>query len=625
MKPILYVSTEKTFTGNGVGVLSDAASCTVTEERNGSFELTMQYPVMGIHYGDITYRSLIMAKPSPDGAAQPFRVYRITRPLGGLVTVYAEHISYDLSGVTMPPFSAQGLAGAFSAITANAIPSGNGFAYWTDKASSASVSSTVPISVRSLLGGVQGSILDVYGGEYEFDRFTVKLWAKRGADRGVTIRYGKNLTTLEQDASCAAVYTAVYPYWTSEDVTVELPEKTVAVTGTFDFTRILPLDLSTAFEEQPTTDQLRTAAQYYIADNKVGVPTVSLSLSFAQLDGETVNLCDTVEVTFAALGISTHAKVVKTTFDVLRDRYESVELGTIRASVADTIAGQTMEIGNLPTTQAMQKAILNATAWITGTGGGYVIFKRNDAGQPTELLIMDSPDMAAAVNVWRWNLGGLGFSRSGVNGPYETAITQDGAIVGKFVTAEGLHVYSANIDGKLTASQIDATDLQVKAANITGTLTASQIDATDLQVKAANITGTLTASQIDATDLEVSAANITGTLTASQIDATNLHVDGANIDNLVVKNAEIESLSCSKLTGYMPSGRISDSTHELSELFVGDLTATEFSTTSITVPIIYVGSPVGSVAATINTVGIKYGGTQYSWDTIVSGGGAVFG
>lgn len=526
MNPILYSPTERAFADNGVGVLSDAASCIVTEERNGSFEMELQYPVAGIHYADITYRSVILARPRPDAAAQPFRVYRITRPMGGLVTVYAQHISYDLSGVAMPPFTAQGITGAFAAINASALPSDSGFTYWTDKTGTQSISSTLPLSVRSLLGGVRGSILDVYGGEYEFDRFTVRLWAKRGAERGVTIRYGKDLTSLEQEASCAAVYTAVYPYWTSGEETVELPEKTVSVPGTFDFTRILPLDLSSSFDDAPSVDRLRTAAQYYITDNKLGVPRVSLNLSFTQLDGEHVDLCDTVSVVFPAMGVTARAKVIRTTFDVLRDRYKGVDVGDIRANIADTIAAQAQDLDDMPTTQAMQKAILNATGWITGTGGGYVVFKRNDIGQATELLIMDSPEMSTAKNVWRWNLGGLGFSKNGVSGPYETAITQDGSIVGKFVTADGLHVYAANVDGVLQANQINADSLHVNAANVDGTFSADKI-----------VGGTIDADQINVTNLNADNIN-SGALKGAYLADSAVTVD--KIGSGAVTNPKIQ-------------------------------------------------------------------------------------
>lgn len=444
MKPILYPSTETAFDSNGLGVLSDAASCIVKEERNGSFELEMQYPIMGRHYSDIGYRALILAKPNPTGEAQPFRIYRITRPMGGMVTVYAQHISYDLSGVAVSPFAANSLAEALQALSDNAIPGDSGFSYWTDKSSGAKISSAAPLSVRSILGGVQGGILDVYGGEFEFNRFEVKLWTSRGDDRGVTIRYGKNLTTLEQDANCAEVYTAVYPYWTNGEVTVELPEKTVSVTGTFDFVRVLPLDLSGAFDAQPSADDLRASAQYYILDNNIGVPKVSLTVGFEQLAGDDVRLCDTVTVVFPKLGVDTKAKVISTAYDTLQGRFTAVEIGDVRTSIADTIAAQAANIQNMPTSADMQKAIVSATAWITGGGGGYLVAKRNAEGQFSELLIMDTPELTTSTKLWRWNSGGLGFSSDGGQ-TYETAITQDGSIVANFITTGEINAVNVKI------------------------------------------------------------------------------------------------------------------------------------------------------------------------------------
>lgn len=458
MIPMLYLPTETVFDSNGVGPLPDAVSCIVNEERNGAFELQMSYPSFGLHYNEIGYRSIILAKPNPTSQAQPFRVYRITKPMGGLSTVYAQHISYDLSGVVMPPFSANSLDEMIQALQNDSIPSNSGFAYQTDKSSGAKISSSAPISVRSLLGGVRGSILDVYGGEYEFDRYSVKLWKARGSDNGVTIRYGKNLTTLEQDANCASVYTAVYPYWYSEGTLVELTEKTIAVDGTFDFVRILPLDLTSAFDTQPTEEQLRTSAQYYIRDNKVGVPKVSLEVEFEKLGTDNVSLCDTVSVIFTAQGISTKAKVVSTTYDVLKDKYTSVEIGDIRTSIADTIAEQAADIQAMPTNADMQKAIISATAWITGGGGGYLVAKRNSEGQFSELLIMDTPELTDTTKLWRWNSGGLGFSANGGQ-TYKTAITQDGAIVADFITTGAL---SAN---RIKGGTIDADQITVKNLN----------------------------------------------------------------------------------------------------------------------------------------------------------------
>lgn len=535
MKPILYASTEREFATNGIGILSDAASCVVTEERNGSYELEMQYPVMGLHYASITYRSLILAKPKPDGEPQPFRVYRITRPLGGLVTVYARHISYDLSGVVVPPFSATGVEGVFDAIQAKAVPQDSGFTFWTDKTGTSGVATTVPNSVRSLLGGIRGSILDVFGGEYEFDRFTVKLWRHRGQDRGVTIRYGKNLTALEQDANCASVYTAVYPYWTSEDITVELPEKIVEAPGTYDFVRILPLDLTSVFKEQPTPDQLRTSAQYYIADNNVGVPRVSLSLSYAQLDGEKVDLCDTLTVTFAEMGVNTTAKVIKTVFDVLQDRYSSVEIGDMRASISETIAGQAETISALP--QTIQQAVLNATGWLTGDNGGYVIFRRNDAGQLVEQFISDSLDLQAAKNIWRWNLGGLGFSSNGINGPYKLAITQDGSFVADFITAGTLSaIVIQSLDGKskwnLSTGEMDLYNTKITTSSTGNTYTTEDYSQDDIDRLRSLFQGTATPTLSDYEKLDL---NFNGKFDAGDAVIINSALAGTREINFTSK------------------------------------------------------------------------------------------
>ena len=191
MNPVLYESTESTFETNGLGVLSDTISCQVIEERNGIFEITLEYPLTGIHYQEIKQRRIIFVKPNPYEDPQPFRIYRITKPLSGKITVYAQHISYDLSGVPVSPFSSGSVTGALSGLKTNAAVT-NPFSFWTDKTSTGDFAVTAPTSTRTLLGGSDGSILDVFGGEYKFDRWTVRLYNNRGKNSGVSIRYGKN-------------------------------------------------------------------------------------------------------------------------------------------------------------------------------------------------------------------------------------------------------------------------------------------------------------------------------------------------------------------------------------------------------------------------------------------------
>ena len=216
MIPILYASNETNFTTNGLGALCDAISCRVSEERNGVYELEMVYPISGRGFSDISDRSVIKAIPSPYRKPQLFRVYRHTKPLSGSVTFYARHISYDLSGIPVRPFTAGTASEAITGVPSASVIS-NPFEFWTDKQTLASYDYKTPANARSVLGGVSGSILDVYGGEYEFDNFTVKLYANRGRDNGVTIRYGKNLTDLEQERNISNVYTGVYPYWVDNE------------------------------------------------------------------------------------------------------------------------------------------------------------------------------------------------------------------------------------------------------------------------------------------------------------------------------------------------------------------------------------------------------------------------
>lgn len=443
MIPILYNSTETDFTTQGLGAIADAISCRVTEERNGIYELEMEYPQTGIHFEDIQNGNIIMAIPSPYRAAQPFRIYKVTKPLNGNVTVYASHISYDLNKIPVSPFSASSASSALAGIKTN-MQIQNNFQFWTDKTTDADFSAQVPAACRSLLGGQEGSILDVYGGEYEWDRFTVRLYNKRGADSGVVIRYGKNLTGLNQEGDISGLVTGICPYWFS-DGTLVMCDPSIVYREGMTAQSAVPVDFTQQFETAPTAAQLQEAAERYIENNDIGDPTVSLDVEFIQLEQmsgfegmallEKCDLCDTVTVQYEQAGIDVEAEIVSIQTDVLLERYEKMQVGSIRANIAQTIADQQAQISQIGSSSMIQAAIQNATNWITGGRGGYVIFQLNANGQPDEILIMDQPSVESAQKVWRWNQGGLGYSENGYDGPYTTAITQDGAIVADFITA----------------------------------------------------------------------------------------------------------------------------------------------------------------------------------------------
>lgn len=456
MKPILFPSTATEFNTQGLGVLTDAISCTVTEERNGAFELTMQYPDTGVHFDEITDRCIIYAIPSPYRAPQPFRIYRITRPMDGIIMVYAQHITYDLSGVPINPFTAINAPDALSKLKLNAAVD-SPFNFWTDKSTVASFSVSTPSSTRSVLGGSSGSILDVYGGEYEWDGFTVRLYGHRGYDNGVVISYGKNLTDIEQDRNISNVATGIYPYWTNaEGALVTCDPKIVNAPGTYDFTRVVPVDFSSDFETQPTPAQLQARAEKYAEDNKIGIPKTSITASFVQLEQfpeyedlallEKCDLCDTVTIRYPQLGVEAKAEIVKTETDVLLERYNSVDIGDVRANIADTIVGQQQEIKQKPSETYLREAVLALTETILGASGGAVrLLDTNNDGMPDTLYIADDPDPTKARKVWRFNHEGWGASNNGYNGPFSYGATLENGMVADFITAGTLNADLVNI------------------------------------------------------------------------------------------------------------------------------------------------------------------------------------
>ena len=484
MKPRLYAENETEFESNGLGPLSDALACTVEENRNGAFELTMDYPVTGALFDELKHGSIIFAPANDSGTPQPFRVCEKSTPLSGVVTIRAKHISYQLSHIPVSPFAAGSCTAALQGLKSHAAEQCP-FDFWTDKESTADFSVEQPTSARSLLGGVTGSVLDVYGGEYEFDRYTVKLHNARGRDSGVVIAYGKNLVDLNQEESIENTITGVYPYYKDADGNVlELPEKVVSSESAqnFPYPRTVPLDCSQAWQEVPTIEQLRAYATSYVKKEGIGVPSVSLKVSFVPLwqtdeykavaPAERLNLCDIATVRFEKLGVNARAKVVQTVYDVLAGRYESVTLGETSTNLADAIVDQDKAISEKPNSSELEAAAANATAWITGSKGGYVVLRKNADGQPYELLIMDKPSIEEAVKVWRFNNSGLGYSSTGYNGAYGLAMTQDGQIVADYITTGSLTAnlirtgVIKSVKGDTFFFDIDTGELKINAKSL---------------------------------------------------------------------------------------------------------------------------------------------------------------
>ena len=461
MIPILYNKSANDFNNAGLGFLSDCISCEVIEERNGAFECEITYPVSGNLFDKIEVGSIIKCKPNETANLQLFKIYQIDKPIDGIITIYCEHISYALNGIPCVGVVAKSLS--VSDIMSKALtqsPIKNNFKFWSNINTQNAINRPEPCSIRSLLGGSEGSILDNFGGEYEFDNFTIKLHKNRGSNNGVTIEYGKNLTDIKQETNIAECYTHIFPYAKQEEKIITLDGYVLALEGAENFghTNVCTIDLNGEFENNSeieiTQDMLKTVAESYIKSHDLGKPKISIDVKFIQLwqtedykdvaPLERVSLCDTVTVKFAKLGINATAKVIKTVYDCLGERYIEISLGDAKSDFASTIIKaenstdnkiknltEVVQTGLSDGAKALEDAIANATSLITGNSGGYVVFR--PAEKPQEILIMDTPDVATAQRVWRWNLAGLGYSSTGVNGEFGLAMTMDGHIVADYI------------------------------------------------------------------------------------------------------------------------------------------------------------------------------------------------
>lgn len=443
MIPKLFSSQATSWTSEGLGRISETIKAQVYQKLNGEYTATLNYP-----YGEgvgtqIEAGSVVVMPPEYGKDPEPFIVKDITKNMNGTASLKLQHWSYLLSLIPVMPFSASTCLQALQGLVDfSAEP--HSFTVETDKSVTANYTQTVPASFRSRLGGVAGSILDVYGGEYEFTGWEVKLHTRRGTDRGVEVRYGKNLIDLKQEQSIANTITGIVPYWSKEVdgnvVTVTLPERVIdsEYASRYAHPRTVVKDFTDQFEDQPTEDQLRSVAQSYVAQNVTGVPAVNWTIKLIELRGtdmyadvaqlERVNLGDTLHVFFPDLGVEGSARVVATKWNPIDEQYDEVTLGDVRASLADKIIEMKADTASQirQATSGISDAIASATSAITGQRGGHIVFKLNDEGHPEEMYIMDTDDVNTAVNVWRYNAAGWGASQNGINGPYTVAGTWDG-------------------------------------------------------------------------------------------------------------------------------------------------------------------------------------------------------
>ena len=462
----LYDKNETDFTHNGICILKPLEA-TVTEELNGDYSLKVTMPQ---GKKEIEIEQIIKA-PTPK-FDQLFRVYNSDIDMLGNQLFYARHIFYDLLDYFIEDIRPSGNGAlAISKILENTPFTGTsditeqGIAYYQ-----------MMNPVKAILGA-DNAFINVWGGELERDNFNVRMRNHLGTDRGVSIRYRKNLTGLRLQTDLSGVYTKIMPTGLQENghhLAVEqaptasqqlaesnlehsvatksrlvcLPEKYVSSPLIDNYvniktTRIHYSDIKIDEEtsEAQVLEMLRNAAAQEF-ENGLDKPQITATVEFIPLQDteeykdfavlESVYLGDTVKIFHEDLNIELESQVIEYEFDALSKRYNKVILGNANPKYGDT-QKKYVEKQKEETTTALEQAIINATQLITGNQGGYIVMSPSE--KPQEIFIMDTPDMTTARKVWRWNLSGLGYSSTGINGPFALAMTMDGAIVADFITA----------------------------------------------------------------------------------------------------------------------------------------------------------------------------------------------
>lgn len=350
MIPILFDKSETSFTNNGLGRLRDCISCVVTEERNGIYECDFEYPINGAHFDEIQIGRIIGVTHDDTGVIQPFDIVGYERPIDGVVTFHCTHISYRQKFYTVDPTIIEPTVspeGSMLLLYGSQAQPYNPFWYESDLPvvmKYCPVFDGPPLSVRQFLGGTEGSILDTFGGEYEWNKFTVKLWQNRGQLKDITIRYGVNMLGYNEELNVEEAYSACIPYWTDGTQRVIGDRQVGDLNTIMNRGETIPMDVSDSFENKPTKAQVNAEGLAQLKKLKPALPVQTITVEFVTLKelGEfqnlaTCRLCDSVKVVFPDYNTSGTFEIVKVVWNALEDRYEEMELGALSKSLAEAL------------------------------------------------------------------------------------------------------------------------------------------------------------------------------------------------------------------------------------------------------------------------------------------------
>lgn len=537
----LFESNETSFTTNGLGFLTDATSCTVTEKLNGEYELEMEYPVNGIRYSDIKTDRLILVNEK-NKRPQPFRIYSISKPINQIVTIHAQHISYDLSNITVKGALenyAYTLDEVFEYIR-RCVMQTCPYTFSSDITKKSNMCLSKPRSVRNILGSDDNGCISLFGGEIEFDLYDVILHEHRGMDRGVCLEYGKNITDLTQEENISEMYTSLYPYYFVEDDGLQyLDDGPIKFITNPSREKTLTVDLTSSFDEMPTQSKLKEEGEKYIKDNKLNEPKVSLTVSFVSDPGipeflQDIRLGDTVTVKFIKLGVNTKSRCISTTYNCITEKYDEIELGETSNNIVDTIASTSN------TQSEIQKQITETHVKINKT---------------ETAIHQEIDDTNGNLNILTETVDGVTREVSNINGD----------ITNLQVRADGLDVSVSNAKGDISSLQLRANGWDSSISNINGDINTISARADSFSVDLSNLETNTNASlsmKVGKTDndqivsmLNASADVITLTSNRLVVDSTNFSLDGSgnvsmsgevnairgNVGSFIIDNGNLRS------------------------------------------------------------------------------------
>lgn len=408
MRPILYNANETAFETYGLGEI-DATKAQVTRERNGNYTLYIEYPASGPLAGTFKNDMRIKSDAGLRTKNQTFFISRISKDSTGILKIYAKHISHLTEKMAIRNnTNATGTAQAALAIWALNALGGIRFDTWSDIDLTSKTSWNIADfkTARDVLGGVSGSILDVWGGEYEFDNTVIRLHKQLGRKSPTVLEYGRNILRAEDDQDIEGAYTSVYPYATytpenqgtgeggatSQQITVELPEKYVdgPYIGLYNERRVLIVDFSSNFKDKevPTIDKLRRLAKEYAINNRLGLPKINTKIEYVDLSKtldykltqilEEAELCDIVPIYYPEIGLTSEdAKLTTIVYDVLLEQNDSVEVGVIgdgfKSSMTSNLSGK---IDDLASNQ--QRLVNTLPDYLLNAQGNKVWYNRPD-------------------------------------------------------------------------------------------------------------------------------------------------------------------------------------------------------------------------------------------------------